>query len=676
MISIARRLTEFMAVGMCLSLLGGSGALSGDTPRAWPTPGVCPPPHPAEPTLGRAVPLSAGGHGDVNTVGFGRLGGRPIAVTAGAEGTVRFWGLPGFQPAAEPLEGTAAAFVDLGGRSGVLTSGEYGTRLWDLAARTILLRFPAGSAVLPGSYRGVPVLFAGGERAVRVIDPVTRRTVRELPVPGGRVIATGRLRGKEIAVVDEGEESPIRVWDLASGREAGPPIYLEEENATADWAAITEVRGRATLLIRSYAGVRSFDLATGKSGPHLRVNDDETAQYTASTVLTGTAPATLALGLAAEGSEAVIAVRELGGRSTGTLTGHDDVVTALATGTLDGRQVLLSGSADNSVRLWDVRTRKQIGRQEPATVMDRVVAARPVEVDGRQVVVSSEKNGTLRTFDAATGHPAGLPARHPVPPGDALAHLAVADLDGNTVAVTATQRGSIKLWDPRTATGLGALALPAPLGQDEHVAGLEPVRRVSGTTVYAFVAASEPGVVYAWDLRTRRLLRTARLETDNRWPGARELAVVGGRPLVSAYDDQGRVRIWDATTGRVLSSFTMTPPPDFTGLGLFGCSPALFAGRDLQRETRVLDPRTGRDQAAPITVPVPKRTATVRGRAIALVADFAEGTASAQVWDLTSGRVIGRSVAEVGALPLAAGDRYVVAGERGEQALVWPLAWP
>ncbi|NBE97273.1 WD40 repeat domain-containing protein [Nonomuraea sp. KC401] len=184
--------------------------------------------------------------------------------------------------------------------------------------------------------------------------------------------------------------------------------------------------------------------------------------------------------------------------------------------------------------------------------------------------------------------------------------------------------------------------------------------------MYAFLAASEPGVVHAWDLRTRRPLHTAHLETDHRWPGARELSIVGGHSLISAHADQGQVKIWDATTGRMLSSFTVSPPPDFAGLGFFGCRPVLFAGHGLESKIRVVDPRTGRDQAAPIAVTAAglSGTTTFRGRTIARLSNFTEGASFAQAWDLTARRAIAKPVVEEDAneLKLAANDRYVVGG--------------
>ncbi|WP_344487023.1 hypothetical protein [Nonomuraea monospora] len=239
------------------------------------------------------------------------------------------------------------------------------------------------------------------------------------------------------------------------------------------------------------------------------------------------------------------------------------------------------------------------------------------------------------------------------------------------------------MWDLDAGAELRRLALPAPLGHDDHVAGLKVVDGAGGPVAYAFAATSDAtsDAVHAWDLRTGWLLRTARLRAEPRWPGARELSVVGGRPLVSAYDAQGRVTIWDAATGRTVSAFTVTPPPDFATLGLAGCRPVLFAARGLERVTRVLDPLNGRDRGAPVAVPVSKfaGTATAGGRTFAVVTGFGEGGFSEQVWELTAGRVIGSEPVEEqeegGGPKMAAGDRHVATAGPGEQVLVWPLTW-
>jgi WD40 repeat protein len=71
----------------------------------------------------------------------------------------------------------------------------------------------------------------------------------------------------------------------------------------------------------------------------------------------------------------------------------------------DGRRII-SGSDDNTLRLWDAATCKPIGSPlQGHTSSVNSVAFSP---DGRRLVSGSNDN-TLRIWDAATGMPIGFP---------------------------------------------------------------------------------------------------------------------------------------------------------------------------------------------------------------------------------------------------------------------------
>ena len=80
----------------------------------------------------------------------------------------------------------------------------------------------------------------------------------------------------------------------------------------------------------------------------------------------------------------------------------------MAVGQLDGRTVVVSGSDDETVRVWDAATGTPLGNPFTGHT-DEVSTVAVGQLDGRTVVVSGGGDGTVRVWDAATGDPVGEP---------------------------------------------------------------------------------------------------------------------------------------------------------------------------------------------------------------------------------------------------------------------------
>ncbi|MBK6857924.1 MAG: hypothetical protein IPG97_15630 [Microthrixaceae bacterium] len=86
------------------------------------------------------------------------------------------------------------------------------------------------------------------------------------------------------------------------------------------------------------------------------------------------------------------------------MTGHQGPVLAVAVAELEGRPVVVSGSEDRSVRVWDLATGAPVGA--PFIGHDHwVVAVAVAEVEGRPVVVSGSGDRSVQVWDLATGAP-------------------------------------------------------------------------------------------------------------------------------------------------------------------------------------------------------------------------------------------------------------------------------
>jgi WD40 repeat protein len=229
--------------------------------------------------------------------------------------------------------------------------------------------------------------------------------------------------------------------------------------------------------------------------------------------------------------EALAAARDF--ERIAIVRGHDGPVAAVAS-TAGGR-TLASAGRDGTVRLWDVRTRRPIGR--PLRGHAGAVAGVAVTRNGR-TLASAGRDGTVRLWDVRTRRPLDVLTGHVA----AVSDVAFSP-DGSTLA-SASEDGTVRLWDVRTRVLLGE-----PL--DDHEA---PVSDVAFSPDGTLASAGEDESVRLWNVRAR----PPRPLGD---PLAHEGAVLSvafssdGSLLASAGDDE-MVRLWDASTLEELDAVT------------------------------------------------------------------------------------------------------------------------
>jgi WD40 repeat protein len=126
------------------------------------------------------------------------------------------------------------------------------------------------------------------------------------------------------------------------------------------------------------------------------------------------------------------------------LTGHDDMVFGLA---FSSHNKLVSGGADETVRLWDVDASKEI-RQFAADnhQLVRSVAISPDE----KLIVAGYEDGTMRRWDADTGKPLGQ-----LMTGHTRGVGALTFTPDGTRIVSGSDDKSLRVWDAATGQPIG-----------------------------------------------------------------------------------------------------------------------------------------------------------------------------------------------------------------------------
>ncbi|MYX28864.1 hypothetical protein GTY75_19875 [Streptomyces sp. SID8381] len=229
-----------------------------------------------------------------------RSDGRLVAVTGGYDTTVRIWDVATAEQLGDPLCGHTDVIVSvacgvLHGRPVALTAAEDGTvRIWDLQRRQQIGRPLTGhtgpvSAVAYGLLDGRPVAVSGGaDRTLRLWDLSVPHPVGT-PLHGHahavNAVALTTVAGRTVAV-SGGED--VRVWDLRSRRQAGPPLFDGRDIKVVSSLACGTLHGRpVALAVYSCERVRVWDLRE-----HRRIGTDVPARYAARLPTSWTDPAT------------------------------------------------------------------------------------------------------------------------------------------------------------------------------------------------------------------------------------------------------------------------------------------------------------------------------------------------------------------------------------------------
>lgn len=373
------------------------------------------------------------------------------------------------------------------------------------------------------------------------------------------------------------------------------------------------------------------------------------------------------------GADGLVRVWDLttGQECGAALRGHEGEVASVAVTAVDGRTLLVSGGRDRTVRLWDLAARQAVC--PPLTGHSGwVTAVATAVVRGRAVAVTGDEEGVVRVWDAATGRPAGAPLAD----GAAVRAVATAVIGRRTVAVTGDKEGTVRIWD--LAKGK---QVQQPLRL--HDTGVECLSTAVLDGRPVGVAGSLGGQVVVWDLAGHEQVGAMLTSEAGESGGTRGavLAWPGGRPHVVTGGSARVARVRDLATGEERGSV-------FTGsAGHIGAVAVAEAeGRVLavlacaDGKIRVWEPSPG--PARPVPLPGHRdfvaalTTTELDGRALLVSAD--EG-GTGRIWDLATGEPVCELTGHANMLTAVAtaeieGRPTVVTGARHETVRLWDPA--
>jgi WD40 repeat protein len=212
------------------------------------------------------------------------------------------------------------------------------------------------------------------------------------------------------------------------------------------------------------------------------------------------------------------------------LAGHDGQVYSVAF-SRDGKTVA-SGADNGLVRLWDVATHRQIGA--PLAGHDREVDSVAFSPD-RTTLATGADDGIVRLWDVATHRQIGAPLTG----HDGEVYSVAFSPDGKTLA-TAGVDGTVQLWTTATPHRIGDL-LNAGAGAAYSVA-FSPDGKTLAT-------GSADGMVRLWELSSQRMTRS--------WPVGSQVFNVAFSPdgkLLATGNLHDTARLWDLATLQPIGS--------------------------------------------------------------------------------------------------------------------------
>ena len=452
----------------------------------------------------------------VRSVAFSPDGTQLVSVGRLSDETVKLWSIPTGENIATFTDTELSESVAFSPDGTLLAAGSGNNRpgkitLWDIATQTIIATFRgdmSGVLSLAFSPHGTTLASGSYDGKVKVWDVRTGQDTTLAEHAGAVVSVVYSPDGTTIISAGGSDDNTIKVWDVATGNRIRTirTSALVSMTLSPDGAQIATGEGYS----RS-GRVKLWDVATGKK----------------IATLSGHTRGVLSVAFSPDGTKIVsgsrdntIKVWDVSNHTAITTLEHAQFYTVAIS---DDKTMLASMSGDKQIKLWNVATGQNIATLEGHSDRVRSLVFSP---DGT-ILASGALNGEIRLWNVATGQNTDTFVEH----SGEIRSLAFSS-DGTTLA-SAAEDAKVKVWNVGTGQNTDTLR------HSDRVWSLAFLP--NGTTL---ASGTADGKIELWNIATGQ--NTATLEGHGREVRSLAFSPDGTTLASGAY----RIRLWNIVTGQ------------------------------------------------------------------------------------------------------------------------------